>query len=98
MKRLEIEGFIRGYRAEIDLSKLGDALTVFTEVTLSGLRGQDFKTFEAGIAWFPQVVECHLISGGYDYLVKFLCRSVLDYQACVEESLAADIEIEKYLS
>jgi DNA-binding Lrp family transcriptional regulator len=98
MKRLESEGFIRSYGAEIDLSKLGDALTVFTEVTLSGRRGQDFKTFEAGIAGFQQVVECHLISGGYDYLVKFLCRSILDYQACVEEILAADLGIEKYFS
>lgn len=97
-KRLEDEGFIRGYGADIDLAKLGETLTVFTEITLTGHRGPDFKTFEAGLAAFGEVIECHLVSGGYDYLVKFLCRNILHYQECVEAILAAELGIEKYFS
>ncbi|MBT5496498.1 MAG: Lrp/AsnC family transcriptional regulator, partial [Alphaproteobacteria bacterium] len=76
VKRLESAGYIAGYGARIDISRLADAIYVFTEVTISDHRREDFEIFEAGIAKFPEVVECHLISGGYDYLLKFVNRSV----------------------
>ena len=44
------------------------------------------------------MVECHLISGGYDYLLKFVSQSVLDYQSSIERLLNAQISIEKYFS
>ena len=97
-KRLEAEGIIRGYGAEIDLGLIGDVLTVFTEVTLEDHRVENFQTFEAGIADFPEVVECHLISGGYDYLLKFTCRSVADYQDSIERVIGAGLGIAKYFS
>lgn len=97
-KRLEADGIIIGYGAEIDLGCIGDALTVFTEVTLEDHRVENFQVFEKGIAAFPEVVECHLISGGYDYLLKFLCRSVADYQDCIERVLDAGLGVAKYFS
>ena len=97
-KRLEDAGFIQGYSADIDLGRIGDTLTVFTEITLTGHRSENFRTFEAGIKRFPQVLECHLISGGYDYLLKFICRSILDYQDTIESILADELGIEKYFS
>ena len=98
LKRLEANGYIRGYGAQIDIGRLADAITVFTEVTLSDHRREDFGKFERGISGFPEVAECHLISGGYDYLLKFLCRSVSDYQTTIERVLDARIGIEKYFS
>lgn len=98
VKRLESAGYIAGYGARIDISRLADAIYVFTEVTISDHRREDFEIFEAGIAKFPEVVECHLISGGYDYLLKFVNRSVSDYQNTVERLLDARIGIEKYFS
>lgn len=98
LKRLEASGHIIGYGAHLDVAKLADAITVFTEVTLSDHRRHDFAKFEAGIARFPEVVECHLVSGGYDYLLKFVARSVSDYQDTIERVLDARIGIEKYFS
>jgi DNA-binding Lrp family transcriptional regulator len=98
VKRLETAGFIVGYGARLDVAKLSSAIIVFTEITLSDHRREDFIAFEAGIATFPQALECHLISGGYDYLVKFVAGSVADYQALIERVLEARIGIEKYFS
>ena len=98
IKRLEGAGYITGYGATIDLAQLADTITVFTEVTLSDHRREDFVKFEAGIVRFPEIVECHLVSGGYDYLVKFIARSVSDYQGIIERVLDAKIGIEKYFS
>ena len=97
-KRLEDAGVIRSYGAEIDLNLLGNSLTVFTEVTLQDHQKDNFRVFEAGIAKHGEVLECHLVSGGHDYLLKFLCRDILDYQETIERILADDIGIEKYFS
>jgi DNA-binding Lrp family transcriptional regulator len=71
---------------------------VFTEVTLADHRREDFIKFEKAIREVDAVVECHLASGGYDYLLKFVARSVSHYQSIVEELLERDIGIEKYFS
>lgn len=98
LKRLEKAGYITGYGAHIQMQKLGGTMTVFTEVTLSDHRSHDFQRFEARIRGVDEVMECHLVSGGYDYLLKFTTRSVQHYQDTIETLLAADIGIEKYFS
>ncbi len=98
LKRLEASGYIAGYSAKIDIARLTDSVTVFTEVTLSDHRAGDFSRFETGIADFGEVVECHLVSGGYDYLLKFVCPSVAGYQDTIERILDASLGIEKYFS
>ena len=97
-KRLENAGYIRGYGAHLDLVKLGDLVVVFTEMTLSDHRRTDFARFETAIAALNEVIECHLVSGGYDYLLKFVTRSVAHYQAVIEAMLDGDLGIEKYFS
>lgn len=97
-KRLEDAGIITSYGAEIDMARLGDTLTVFTEVTLQDHQRDNFRTFENGIARYPEVLECHLVSGGHDYLLKFMCRNILDYQDTIERILADGLGIEKYFS
>lgn len=98
VKRLEKSGYIAGYGAQIHLQKLGDTQTVFTEVTLSDHRSHDFQRFEARLRAVEEVMECHLVSGGYDYLLKFVTRGLPHYQDIIEQLLAQDIGIEKYFS
>ncbi len=98
VKRLEKAGYIAGYGAFLDLEKLGDVLTVFTEITLSNHRRDDFIRFERSIASVDQIMECHLISGGYDYLLRFVTRSVSHYQSIIDDLLERNIGIEKYFS
>jgi DNA-binding Lrp family transcriptional regulator len=98
VKRLEEAGYITSYNARIDLAKLGETITVFTEVTLNDHHREDFVKFEASIRAIDEVIECHLISGGYDYLLKFLTRGVAHYQSVIENILERDIGVAKYFS
>jgi DNA-binding Lrp family transcriptional regulator len=98
VKRLEKAGYITGYGAHVNFNKLGEILTVFTEVTLSEHRQGDFSRFENRIAKIDEIVECHLVSGGYDYLLKFVARGVSHYQSIMEGMLESDYGIEKYFS
>jgi DNA-binding Lrp family transcriptional regulator len=98
VKRLEKAGYIIGYGAQIQLQKLGTLQMVFTEVTLSDHRRDDFSRFEAAIRGVDEIVECHLVSGGYDYLLKFITRGVSHYQEIIEGLLERNIGIDKYFS
>lgn len=98
VKRLEKAGFINGYGAYVQLEKLGTMQLVFTQVTLSDHRREDFAKFEAAIRNIDEIVECHLVSGGFDYLLKFVTRSVVHYQTIIEEVLEKNVNIEKYFS
>ncbi len=98
VRRLERAGYIERYRAHINLAKITDAVTVFTEVTLTDHKRDDFIAFENEIRQFETLQECHLISGGYDYLLKFVARNVAHYQEIIENVLERDIGVEKYFS
>lgn len=98
VKRLEKSGYITGYAAHIALAKLGSTLTVFTEVTLKDHSSADFSRFEQRARNIPEIVECHLVSGGYDYLVRFIARDVGHYQEVIETILESDFGIEQYFS
>jgi DNA-binding Lrp family transcriptional regulator len=98
VRRLEAAGYIAGYGAQIALGRLRDSLTVFTEVTLSNHRREDFVKFESGIRRYEHLLECHLVSGGYDYLLKFVTRSVDHYQSIMEDVVDRSIGVEKYFS
>src|SRR5207253_5458163 len=97
VKRLEHAGYITGYGAQLQLRKLGDVLLVFTEMTLSDHRSDDFARFEAALRTVPEIIECHLVSGGYDYLLKFVTNEVNHYQSVIESMLERSIGIEKYI-
>ncbi|MCC7275833.1 MAG: Lrp/AsnC ligand binding domain-containing protein [Alphaproteobacteria bacterium] len=98
VKRLEDAGYITGYSAQINLARLGETVMVFTEVTLQDHKREDFAKFEAAVRTVDEIVECHLISGGYDYLLKFVTRGVSHYQQIIEDILDRAIGIEKYFS
>jgi DNA-binding Lrp family transcriptional regulator len=98
VKRLEKGGFVSGYRAQVEMQKIGNVQLVFTQVTLSDHRREDFDKFEAAIRDIDEIVECHLVSGGDDYLLKFVTNGVAHYQTIIEGLLQAHVGIEKYFS
>jgi DNA-binding Lrp family transcriptional regulator len=98
VKRLEKSGYITGYNARIALDKLGETATVFTEITLGAHHIEDFARFEQRIKSIDEVIECHLISGGYDYLLKFITRGIIHYQELMEKILEGEFGIAKYFS
>ena len=98
VKRLEKAGYIVSYNARLNLSKLVDHIVVFTEVTLEDHRRNDFVRFETTLKRYAALQECHLVSGGYDYILKFTARNVFHYQQLMEDILSQDIGIAKYFS
>jgi len=98
VKRLEQAGYIVGYGAQINLQKLGEFVTVFTEVTLADHRSSDFVRFESKIRNIDEIMECHLVSGGYDYLLRFVTPGLTHYQSVIESMLEGNLGIEKYFS
>jgi DNA-binding Lrp family transcriptional regulator len=94
-KRLQENGIIRGYRADIALERLGEVVTVLSEVKISTHHPQDFRRFEQGVARYEEIVECFNVSGGYDYLLKIIVPSVVHFQKLTERMLDDDIGIEK---
>lgn len=98
VKKLQAEGYIEGYSAQINVSKLGQTLTVFTEITLKNHRQIDFARFLAAVKKVEQLLECHLVSGGYDYMLKFVTSGIGEYQEIMEKLTDMDIGIDKYFS
>ena len=98
VRRLEAAGYIRGYEAQLDIDRVCSNIVVFTEITLRNHRREDFLRFERAIEEIPHILNCFLVTGGYDYLVQFVARDILDYQTVVEDLLDRDLGIEKYFS
>ena len=98
VKKLQSEGYITGYAAQIAIGKLGQCLTVFTEITLRNHRQIDFARFITAVEKLDAVIECHLVSGGYDYLVKFMKGGISEYQSIMERLVEMEIGIDKYFS
>ncbi|MBU3730534.1 MAG: winged helix-turn-helix transcriptional regulator [Beijerinckiaceae bacterium] len=70
LKRLLRDGYVTGFRAMLDPSKLGRELLVFIEVGLDKTTADIFEKFAAAVRRAPEVLECHMVGGGFDYLVK----------------------------
>jgi DNA-binding Lrp family transcriptional regulator len=98
VKKLQQAGYIAGYTAQIDVARLGETLTVFTEFTLKNHRQIDFARFQEALQKIDSCVECHLVSGGYDYLVKFVTSGIGDYQSIIEGLIDRNVGIDKYFS
>ena len=88
VQRLEEEGIIAGYVALLDPRKLGRTTTVFVEVTLSGQADEVLDAFERAVARVPEVLECHLMAGSADYLLKVVAMDTEDFARVHRRSLA----------
>lgn len=70
IKRLQRDGFIEGYGARLDPQRLGLGLLVFVEVLLDKTTPDVFDRFATAVRRAPEVLECHMVAGGFDYLLK----------------------------
>lgn len=78
-QRLEEEGYIAAFVALLDARKLGLATTVFVEITLEGQAEDLLDRFEREVARIPNLLECHLMAGSADYLMKLLVQDTDDF-------------------
>ena len=70
VKRLERDNIISGYHARLNPHAVGQSLLVFVEIKLRSKSGNIFEDFRREVTRIPQILECHLVSGEYDYLIK----------------------------
>jgi len=88
LKRLEQEGYILGYHAVLDPVKLGIDHIAFVEVKLSDTRARALDEFNEAVRKLPQVDQCHMIAGGFDYLLKVRTSTIADYRIFLGETLS----------
>ncbi|WP_390634071.1 Lrp/AsnC ligand binding domain-containing protein [Oryzibacter oryziterrae] len=89
VKRLSRDGFIAGYTARLDPTRLQRGLLVFVEIKLDRMNPEVFTTFASAVTKAPEVLECHLIAGGFDYLVKARVRDMEAYREFLSDVLMA---------
>ncbi|SEL44839.1 transcriptional regulator, AsnC family [Roseivivax marinus] len=77
--RLEAEGFISGYVALLNPRRFRLPTTVFVEITLDGQSDEVLDDFETAVARVPEVLECHLMAGSADYLLKVVAEDTEDF-------------------
>lgn len=88
VKRLEAEGVIKGYRAELSAARLGLDHIAFLEVRLTDTREMALQAFNAAIRQIAEVEECHMIAGGFDYLVKVRTHDIGEYRRVLSEQIS----------
>ena len=83
VKRLTREGYILGYEARLDPAKLGAAMMVFIEVVLDRTTPDVMDNFRAAVQTRPEILECHLVAGGFDYLIKTRVADMTAYRELI---------------
>ncbi len=89
LRRLEEAGVIRGYRAIVDHVRLGRGHVAFVQVHLTDTKTPALAAFEAAVRAIPEVEECHLIAGAFDYLVKVRTRDIDAFRRVLGERISA---------
>jgi len=89
VKRLEQKGYISGYHAELNADKLGAGLLVFVQVSLDKTTPDIFSRFRSALAHLEQVLECHMVAGGFDYLLKLRFGNMAAYREFLGNDLAS---------
>ena len=87
VKRLEQAGVIRGYAALLDQAALGLPDTVFIEVMMERHDEEHLRRFEAAVRDIPEILECHLVTGEYDYVVKAAVGGTVGYERLLRDRL-----------
>lgn len=89
LKRLEAAGVITGYRAQLDPIRMGMAHVAFVEVRLSDTREAALQAFNRAVLAVPEIEQCHMIAGGFDYLLKVRTADINDYRRVLGERLSS---------
>jgi Lrp/AsnC family leucine-responsive transcriptional regulator len=88
VKRLEREGYITKYVGILNPYKLNAGLLAFIQVTLHSTASKDLEKFNRSVTSLRQVQECHMVSGGFDYLIKVRASDMQDYRNFLGHELA----------
>ena len=80
VQRLTRDGYILGYEARLNPLKLGAGMLVFVEVLLDRTTPNVFDAFKAAVQVRPEIMECHMVAGGFDYLIKTRSADMNDYR------------------
>jgi len=89
VKRLEREGYIEKYVGILNPYKLNAGLLAFIQITLHSTSSKDLEKFNSAVASLEQVQECHMVSGGFDYLIKVRASDMQAYRDFLGHELAA---------
>ena len=89
LKRLIDEGYILGFKAVLDMAKIGREHVAFTEVKLSDTTEKALAAFNAAVKQIPEVEQCHMIAGPFDFLLKVRTRDIAAYRRILGESISA---------
>ncbi|MCB2136306.1 MAG: Lrp/AsnC ligand binding domain-containing protein [Rhodobacteraceae bacterium] len=88
VKRLEEAGVISGYRAVLDPVRMGKAHIAFVEARLSDTREAALQAFNKAARATPEIEECHMIAGGFDYLIKVRTSDIAEYRRVMAERIS----------
>jgi len=89
MKRLVREGYIEGFSATLDPGKVERGLLVFVEIRLERTSPEIFDAFKRAVERAPDILECHMVAGGFDYLMKSRVRDMEAYRAFLSDVVLA---------
>lgn len=89
VRRLERDGYIRGYTALLDPAMVDAGLLVFVEIDLLRTSPDAFRNFRREAMKLSELLECHLVSGNFDYLLKARVKDMQEYRRLLGEKILA---------
>jgi Lrp/AsnC family transcriptional regulator of ectoine degradation len=98
LTKLKKEGLIRGYHADIDVSKIADLTKVIVTVSLNKHHKLDFQKFESHIESIDEIISCVATGGGFDYVMTVISSSLVDFQDLMEQLVEDEIGIDRYIT
>ena len=88
LRRLERNGIIEGYRAQLNPKALDASYISFVQISLEQTTTEMFEKFYEAVNRIPEIQSCHMVAGGFDYLLKIRTRDVTHYRAILGEHIA----------
>lgn len=88
VRRLEKDGYIRGYSAIIDRERMGEGHVAFVQVKLSDTRSAALEEFNNAVLRVPEIEQCHMMAASFDYLLKVRTRDIAAYRRVLGERIS----------
>lgn len=89
LRRLERDGYIRGYAAVVDRERMGEGHVAFVQVTLSDTRSAALDAFNRATMTVPEIEQCHMMAASFDYLLKVRTKDISAYRRVLGERISA---------
>lgn len=89
VRRLEADGYIRGYAAIVDRERMGEGHVAFVQVKLSDTRSAALEAFNKAVLSIAEIEQCHMIASSFDYLLKVRTKDIASYRRVLGERISA---------